>query len=326
MDIMEFINSKAIREHCKKIGHEFSDLEKAYLINQSHNHTIEEKCTAWQELLNTAEDFKLPPRGHHKIYDNLCFHELLTALIDYNKSASERFYKKGEKAVYQYSLYWDNELKSEAEVYSDFEKCYNEAFDYYEEEFKNNGIRDFCIMKKYADGGEITLSFNSNQSGYEFEITGMTFLEKERNICEYFIWFWFYVPTPFQKGDILYDADWNEVYVLKELYTDNKNFFSHWQKSGDETDMYATCYLVNDNGNLVSDQICSCLNLEYCDEDRVQDNKRILKLLGNYMKDSGNIPEDLLLNGYIRHIKEKVLNDLKNSYAYDWLCEKGLTE
>ena len=323
MDIYKFINSNAIREHCQRIGHNFSELEKAYLINQSKNHTIEEKCAAWQELLDNTEDFKLPSREH---YDNLCFHELLTALINYYKSAYERFYKKGENAIYQYSLCWNDELKTEDEVHSDFEKCYNEAYEDYGDEFGNNEIRDFCIMKKYADGGIITLNLNSERNGYEFYITGMTFFEKEKDICDYLMCFWFYVPIPFQKGDILYDADWNEVYVLKELYTDNKNFFSHWHESGDETDMYATCYLADDNGNFGSDQIVSCLNLEYCDEDRVQDNKRVLKLLGNYMKDSRNIPEDLLLNGYIRILKENELSDSKNCHAYNWFCEKGLTE
>lgn len=132
--IYEYINSKAIREYCRKIGHQFSDLEKAYLINQSHNHTVEEKCTAWQELLETTDDFNLPSREHMD-YDNLFFHELLTALINYNKSTSEKFYKKGENAVYQYSLYCDDELRTEDEVHSDFEKCYNEAVDYYGEEF-----------------------------------------------------------------------------------------------------------------------------------------------------------------------------------------------
>ncbi|MBE7059434.1 MAG: hypothetical protein E7389_01270 [Ruminococcaceae bacterium] len=325
MDIYEFINSKAIKKHCQKIGHKFSDLEKAYLINQSHNHTVEEKCTAWQELLDTTDDFNLSSR-EHKCYDNLFFHELLTALIDYNKSTSEKFYKKGEKAVYQYSLYWNDWGKTEDEIHFDFEECYNKAFDYYKHEFNNNEIRDFCIMKKYTDGGEITLSFNSKQNGYEFGVTGMTFLEKEQHICYYLKMFWFYIPTPFQKGDILYDPDWNEVYVLKELYTDNTKRFSHWHECGDETDMYATCYLVNDNGNFGCDQIWSCLNLDYCDEDIIQGNKRILKLLGNYLKDSGSIPEDLLLNGYIRHLKENELNDLKIYNAYDWLCEKGLTE
>lgn len=325
MDIYEFINSKAIREHCKKIGHKFSDLEKAYLINQSHNHTVEEKCAAWQELLDSTKDFKLPSREHTS-YENLFFHELLKALIDYNKNAIEKFYKKEENAVYQYRLYWDYALRTEDEVHSDFDKCYNEAFDYYEEEFKNNEIKDFFIMKKYSDGGQITLSFNSKQKGYEFEITGMTFLEKEKDICDYLRWIWFYIPAPFQKGDILYDADWNEVYVLIELYTDKKNFFSHWHESGDETDMYAACYLVNANGNFGCDEVWSCLNLEYCDEDRIQDNKKILKLLGSYLKDSGNIPEDLLLNGYIRHLKENELNNLKIYSAYDWLYEKGLTE
>ena len=325
MNIYEFINSKAIREHCQKIRHNFSDLEKAYLINQSRNHTIEEKCTAWQELLDTTKDYKLPSKEDTS-YENLYFHELLSTLINYNKSASEKFYKKDENAVYQYSLYWDKGLKAEDEIHSDFDKCYGEALDFYGEEFKNNEIRDFCIMKKYTDGGEITLSFNSKQNGYEFGVTGMTFLKKEKEICNYLRWIWFYIPTPFQKGDILYDANWNEVFVLKELYTDNKKYFNKWQKSGDDTDMYATCYVVDDNGNFGCDQIWSCLNLEYCDEDRIQDNKRILKLLGNYLKDSRNIPEDLLLNGYIRHLKENELNDLKNYYAYDWLREKGLTE
>ena len=325
MDIYEFINSKAIREHCKKIGHNFSDLEKAYLINQSRNHTVEEKCSAWQDILDSTEDIKLPSREHHG-YDNLFFHELLKALIDYNKSASEKFYKKGENAVYQYSLYWNDWGKEDDDVHSDFEKCYSDAFDYYKHEFDNNEIRDFCIMKKYTDGREITLSFNSKQNGYRFYIKGMAFLEQEKEICNYLRAFWFYIPTPFQKGEILYDPDRNEVYVLKELYTDKKNFLKRWQESGDDTDMYATCYLVDDNGNLGSDQISPCLNLEYCDEDRIQGNKRILKLLGSYLKDSGNIPEDLLLNGYIRHLKENELNDLKNYNAYNWLCEKVLTE
>ena len=325
MDIYEFINSKAIREHCKKIEHIFSDLEKAYLINQSRNHTVEEKCTAWQELLDSTKDFKLPSREHTS-YENLFFHELLKTLIDYNESASKKFYKKEGNSVYQYSLKWNDWGKEGDDVHSDFDKCYNEAFDFYEEEFKNNEIREFCIMKKYSGGGQITLFLNSEQNGYEFHITGMNFLEKERDICNYLMSYWFFIPTPFQKGDILYDADWNEVYVLIELYTDNKDFLKRWHECGDETDMYAACYLVNDNGNFGCDQIWSCLNLEYCDEDRIQDNKKILKLLGNYLKDSGNIPEDLLLNGYIRHLKENELNDLKNYNAYNWLCEKVLTE
>jgi len=36
--------------------------------------------------------------------------------------------------------------------------------------------------------------------------------------------------------------------------------------------------------------------------------------------------DDLLLNGYIRILKENELSDSKKCYAYDWLCEKGLTE
>ena len=283
MDIYEFINSKAIREHCKKIGHKFSDLEKAYLINQSRNHAVEEKCTAWQELLDTVKDFKLPSREDQD-YDNLFFHELLKALIDYNKSASDKFYKKEENAIYE----WFRFGKAENNAHSDFEKCYKEAFDYYEEEFKNNQIKDFCIMKKYSGGGEITLSFNSKQNGYEIEIIGMTFLEKEKGICNYLWLIWFYVPMPFQKGDILYDDDTNEVYILKELYTDNKKCFSSWQEAGDDTYMYAACYLINCDGYLCCDFISPCLSLEYCSKNRLQDGKKILKLLEKCTNETEN--------------------------------------
>ena len=45
-DIIDFINSSAIANHCRRIGHGFSTLDMAYLIWASEKHSVEESVTS----------------------------------------------------------------------------------------------------------------------------------------------------------------------------------------------------------------------------------------------------------------------------------------
>lgn len=46
MDIYQFIDSKDIREHCRKLGHPFNTVESAYLVWQSRNTPLAGKHAA----------------------------------------------------------------------------------------------------------------------------------------------------------------------------------------------------------------------------------------------------------------------------------------
>ena len=55
MNIIEFINSKAIREHMAKFGDIFSPFDKSYLIYQARKKSVQEKISAMNELLEKGE-------------------------------------------------------------------------------------------------------------------------------------------------------------------------------------------------------------------------------------------------------------------------------
>ena len=60
MNIYDFFNSRDVAEHCKNIGHKFTAMEIAFLVWQSNEHTLAEKHTAWQKIIDTMPDEPLP--------------------------------------------------------------------------------------------------------------------------------------------------------------------------------------------------------------------------------------------------------------------------
>lgn len=80
MNILNFINSKDIREHLKAINYAFNSLEAAWLIYQCRNATIKEKHAAWRELIRTMPDCKIPERMNTNPHDSL--HNYLRKYID----------------------------------------------------------------------------------------------------------------------------------------------------------------------------------------------------------------------------------------------------
>ena len=56
MNIYDFFNSRDIAAHCQKIGHKFTATEMAYIVWHSNHHTLADKHTAWQEIIDTMPD------------------------------------------------------------------------------------------------------------------------------------------------------------------------------------------------------------------------------------------------------------------------------
>ena len=59
MNIFKFINSVAISEHLKSIDYKFSAIEKAFLVFQAENVTLQEKHEAYREIIATENDTKI---------------------------------------------------------------------------------------------------------------------------------------------------------------------------------------------------------------------------------------------------------------------------
>ena len=56
MDIYSLINSKAISEHCRKINHQFTSLEMAYIVYLNDTMTMEEKHAAFKDIIANQLD------------------------------------------------------------------------------------------------------------------------------------------------------------------------------------------------------------------------------------------------------------------------------
>ena len=56
MDVLKFINSSALREHLKKIDYKFNGLEAAWLVYNSRDTSLDDKLSAWQEIIDTYPD------------------------------------------------------------------------------------------------------------------------------------------------------------------------------------------------------------------------------------------------------------------------------
>ena len=98
MNIMEFINSKAIREHMAKFGDIFTPLDKSYLIYQARRKSVQEKIGAMNELMENSEDFELKNvrwRFHHT---NLTFHGLLKGYIETEQYIFDKFFETNSKS------------------------------------------------------------------------------------------------------------------------------------------------------------------------------------------------------------------------------------
>ncbi len=78
MNIYEFIDSKAIREHLNGIDYKYTSLEASYIVWQSKKHSAVEKYSVWEYIMQNMSDFKLTGWNEN-------FFELLSKYIEIDK-------------------------------------------------------------------------------------------------------------------------------------------------------------------------------------------------------------------------------------------------
>ena len=127
-DILDFMDSVALREHLQKTGYALSPLERAYVVRYSRKRSLTEKLAAMRELLNTSPDFELLVDEYTD--GNNRFHVLLREWIDTKQKTLDEFLRADKNFVYSYLLSAYNirrrsfyDMEHFDTVFADFDTC-----------------------------------------------------------------------------------------------------------------------------------------------------------------------------------------------------------
>lgn len=309
MDIFRFIDSADIRRYLAEIQYRFSTEEKMFLIWYCKSATLNEKITAWQEIVGYVQgcpwDYAMDIR------------ERVAAYIELQEKMLGQFQSAGS-CVYQYKLIDSlTEETDSGSVYRSYEDCLAAA----KIAARTAGCCKLEIRKEPLDAAEHSRRIGTclfNQDGEIMQINCLPTDAEDMMTYLLFEEMWFAFPTPFHSGDIVcsrFSPDepfvltdmvtWDSERIMKELppseydrqmldcadYTIERLL---WQ--GDSRIMGAFGYRAE--GGLIRRQkapICDYLDLEYYRGSLDQSHK-ILQPVSSYLK--GNCGIEFLLNAY----------------------------
>ena len=331
LDDYDLINSKAIRNHCRKIKYEFNTEELAVLVYRNNKMDILEKISKYQDLIDNYPDMEVIERINCKHYDSIKV--MLKNEIERNKKTYEDFLRKDENSVYT----WD-EYNRTTKEYSRSYEIINNLKRTYEETYKS--------VKDYINEFDDTISFI---------ITKKFFGEKERLICAHYSVIdktpklvkiydkeddfldidniFVYMPTPFKKGDILISenpsrcnyGDNGDIFVLDYLATWRENIKEYLKRgNSDSSDMVGYgYYLYDDKAEFTYDNKWDYDSFEYY-EGKIEGNNRILKAISSYLK--GKIDFELLIHAYDLFKIESINKAMPDFYTEEGLKKAGFSD
>ena len=210
-----YINSKDIRIHLLEMGYHFSPQEVAWLINQCDRLTLREKQEAWKSLMECSFDESIELKGEEDYVKRL--HRFLEKYINVQNTWLERFMNP-DHAVYTFLVHltqpYESSVwkRSNGIYYSSYEKCL-EALKMYAERYDEHCMKHAVIQitRNELDCSNDSLSHKSDMSVYldqTYEIIRIfetCCCSEEQYIIDGFRRMLFDFPTPFKKGDVLYD-------------------------------------------------------------------------------------------------------------------------
>ena len=289
MNIYNFINSRDIAKHLKDIDYQFSTLECAWLVWQSRKHTLEQKHTAWQKIIDTMPDCSVSARPNHREVESL--HEYLKDHMDFQEQSIKRFFDLEPQMFYNGRAHtsngdtWDPATHLSVESSIDhYRTDYENAWDYLNAQIIGFEIDKFRIGNSQED---MTLSIDEQNQVLDI---------KTKDTSCLFESLWFDFPTPFEKGDILIQAKhgYNWLYprglctqfVIDSICTKHKDSICNLKKNGTYKDMLAYGYRHYTG----YDKMYSYMDLEYADLSSHEFNKELLPI-SLFLKGEINVME-----------------------------------
>lgn len=295
MDIFRFINSKDIREHLRSIRYEFNSLETAWLIYQCHDATIDEKHKAWNELVETMPDCPIVERLNTVPQDSL--HAFLMQYIELedrylNEFCDERhtdtFYNN-KPFVYKFKYIYRDGTEYEWDTVFSCLNALHESIMEPEEDVTSIQCTKMQIDR--LESRQIAY-FNSSFEFLRLD-PGRIDSDKEWNLFGgVFDGLWFEFPTPFQKGDIVWNPDQPEGFCAGPFVTtgvcldgiESDKTKENIRKDGDSSDMCAGGFFLNEDGSIYGECMSNYMDLEFYNKDLTGSNRTLIAL-SNFLKD-----------------------------------------
>ncbi len=327
-----FINSKDVRCYLEETGYAFSHAEAAWLAANCDHLTMEERHSAWREIMDTMPDCRLESvhwaYAEGELYASL--HGVLHKLMALDRKYLTEFYAAGEKAVYQYVIQYRRSAQSEnyndSPLFSRFDDCLD-ALKQDVAEYGSEAIWFSTVRKNYIDDPERNIEVSFNKDCAVTSVYKRLGLDEEEHELEcVFNNLWFCFPAPFKKGDIVWHK--NRIVEAGPLVVDGiapERYAETGHKGADSSDMNIWGYFQNDEGELYHEVIWNYMDFEYYPEELLTGKRRILKALSNYLK--GEIDIELFAMAY-HHIllEEQAKDTMGNWYTKEGLCLAGLLE
>lgn len=314
MDILRFVNSKAIRNHLADIHYQFDSLEAAWLIYQCRDATIKEKHKAWTELIKTMPDCPIPERRNTVPQESL--HAFLRKYMDLEDRCVREFYEdhhgdsygEPKPCVYRFrDVYDDGSSDDWDAVFSRFDAVYETNPE------PDDDVVEIECIKNRIDQPDPVARVRLTPNFELLSLDSGIVEKKEESDVFYGVFegLWFDFPTPFKKGDIVWDPytpiGYKEgAFVIDEIniacYSDRIK--EHIRKDGDTTDMIARGFFLTEEG-IYHDVMIQYMDLEYYEEE-LKDFNRVLIPLSNYLK--GKIDESIYARAYHQILSESWAN------------------
>lgn len=289
--ILDFIDSKDIREH--NANTQFTPMEQAVLIYHSCCTTVDDKMTAWRELLERygEDDFKILNYGERQFVRRSNRQLVEDTVRQYEAALSSRY--TASNVIFAASFEEiGHPQPDELFYFTDYDSAF--AFIKAEKQsyFDDEDIKD---VKTKARISIVPLNGNNGRESHtwfdfdtDLRMTGLFpcysgdedgMDNKDLDMA------YIYVPVPFKKGDILKTINPNYKTAYGVLPRDN--ICPSWcETMGDSSDMIVTldCYDYEENLFDYYDD-CKILNLEKCSWSELPNDQKALILLSCVYQD-----------------------------------------
>lgn len=348
MDIYNLINSKAISNHCRRISHQFSPLEMAYLVYANDSLNIKQKHAVFDEIIKRNSDTEIIERPWTPHFGSL--HRFLQNYMELQNKYFAVFYNDEPNCVYSYEVWYsdDEDYCKNDRLFCSFAACYKAMRNEIDElvaTFKESSVDIYPIairVKKQwlnNDANELakylSVCIDYENNPVEIGDTALIISHEDSEVLSAFEGLWVEIPTPFKKGDLLTarckGKSSQEPFVLDRIpYWEEEGKYtqvvSYLRKNGDSSDLITSIYGQDENGTIWHDHGPSYLNMEYYEEELLG-NKKFLLAVSNHIK--GELPWELLIRSYdILRVECRAKEERRLiSGFYDELLKKaGLSE
>ena len=288
--ILDFIDSKDIREH--NANTQFTPMEQAVLIYHSCRTTVDDKMTAWRELLERygEDDFKILNYGERQFVRRSNRQLVEDTVRRYEAALSSRY--TASNVIFAASFEEIGHPRSdELSYFTD----YDSAFAFIEAEKQRYLDNDY--LKDVPTKARISIvplneKNRRDSTWFDFDtdlrMTGLYpchSSDEDGMDNEDLDMAYIYVPVPFKKGDILKTINPNFETGYGVLRRDN--IYPSWRETmGDSSDMIVMLDHYDYEENLFDyGDGCKILNLEKCSWSELPNDQKTLILLSLVYQD-----------------------------------------